>query len=88
MSKNPAAVRKATVRKNLQKHIRALNKIEVTLAKAQDSIRDNSENLPDMDTFEQLSAVYEKIGIAITICDSARQETAHKLVNAYIISKK
>ena len=80
MSKNPAAVRKAAVRKNLQKQINALTKIEAGIIKARLAIESNSESL-NGDTYNQIADIFGRLNIAITVVDSARQDAAHKLVN-------
>lgn len=87
MTKNPAAVRKTNARKDLQKQIRALQNIEKALVKASTAIHENSQNLPNNDTFKQITDVFNKIGVGITITDAATQEVAHKLVNT-LIGKK
>ena len=80
MSKNMSKVRKATIRTALQKQIRSLNAIEAGIIKAKNSILAHSDKL-DTDTYMQISEVYAKLGIAITVVGSARQDAAHKLVN-------
>lgn len=87
MTKNAAAVRKTNARKDLQKQIRALQNIEKALVKASTAIHENSQNLPNNDTFKQITDVFNKIGVGITITDAATQEVAHKLVNT-LIGKK
>lgn len=82
MSKNPAVVRKAAVRKNLQKQINALTKIEAGIIKARLAIESNSEAL-NGDTFNQIADIFGRLNIAITVVDSARQDAAHKLVNTF-----
>ena len=83
MSKNPATIRKANVRKSLQKQIRALNAIEKGIIKAREAILSNSEKL-EGDTYNQIADVFRKLDIAVTVCDTARQDAANKFANTLV----
>lgn len=80
MSKNPTVNRKALFRKNLQKQINALTKIEAGIIKARLAIESNSDVLTG-ETYNQIADIFGRLNIAITVVDSARQDAAHKLVN-------
>lgn len=82
MAKDNAKVRKANARKSLTKEIQALRKMEAAFVKARVAIESNSHNLTG-DTFNQMAEVFNKLGIAITVADSAVQDKAHKLVNTF-----
>jgi hypothetical protein len=83
MAKDVSKVRKATARKALTKEIQALRKIEAALVKARVAIEANSENLHG-DNYNQMADVFNKLGIAITVADSAVQDRAHALAQTFV----
>lgn len=83
MTKDNSKVRKANARKALTKELQALKKMEAAFVKARVTIESNSHNLTG-DTFNQMAEVFNKLGIAITVADSAVQDKAHKLAQTYV----
>lgn len=82
MAKDVTKVRKAALRKALTAEIRAIQKIEAALVKARVAIETNSTQLKG-DAFAQLTQVFDQLGIAITVTDSAVQDKAHKLAQTF-----
>lgn len=83
MSKDMSKVRKAAARKALTKEIQALRKMEQAFVKARVAIESNSHNLSG-DTFNQMAEVFNKLGIAVTVADSAVQDKAHALAQTFV----
>ena len=83
MAKDTTKVRKANARKALTKEIQALRKIEAALVKARVAIEMNSDNLHG-DNYNQMADVFNKLGIAVTVADSAVQDRAHALAQTYV----
>ena len=83
MAKDTTKVRKANTRKALTKEIQALRKIEAALVKARVAIEMNSDNLHG-DNYNQMADVFNKLGIAVTVADSAVQDRAHALAQTYV----
>ena len=81
-TKDVTKVRKTAVRKALTAEIRAIQKIEAALVKARVAIETNSDQLKG-DTFNQLEAVFNQLGIAITVTDAAVQDKAHALAQTF-----
>jgi hypothetical protein len=75
-------VRKAALRKSITAEIRAIQKIEAALVKARVAIEANSDQIKG-DTFNQLTAVFDQIGVAIAVTDSAVQDKAWHLAQTF-----
>ena len=83
MAKDNSKVRKANARKALTKEIQALRKMEQAFVKARGAIEANSQHLTG-DNFNQMAEVFNKLGIAVTVADSAVQDKAHALAQTFV----
>ena len=76
-------VRKGTQRKQIAKEIKALQKMEAAIVKLRTVICDNSLDIKTMDTFNQISDIYARLDVAVTVIDSAVQGKAHDLARTF-----
>jgi len=76
--------RKMSVRKQIAKEIKALQKMEAAIVKLRTVIRDNSMNIKTVDTFNQISDIYARLDVAVTVIDAAVQDKANELARTFI----
>jgi hypothetical protein len=83
MSKSGSTVRVAYARKALASEIRALRKIEAAIIKAKVAIEENSDAVTGA-TYNQITAVFNQLNVAVTVTDCAVQDAAHKLAQTFL----
>ncbi len=76
--------RKMTVRKQIAKEIKALQKMEAAIVKLRTVICDNSMDIKTVDTFNQISDIYARLDVAVTVIDAAVQDNANELARTFI----
>ena len=76
--------RKMTVRKQIAKEIKALQKMEAVIVKLRTVICDNSMDIKTVDTFNQISDIYARLDVAVTVIDAAVQDKANELARTFI----
>jgi hypothetical protein len=76
--------RKMTVRKQIAKEIKALQKMEAAIVKLRTVICDNSMDIKTVDTFNQISDIYARLDVAVTVIDAAVQDKANELARTFI----
>jgi|688.fasta_scaffold1175730_2 hypothetical protein len=76
-------VRKGTQRKQIAKEIKALQKMEAAIVKLRMVICDNSLDIKTVDTFNQISDIYARLDVAVTVIDSAVQGKANDLARTF-----
>jgi hypothetical protein len=77
-------VRKGTQRKQIAKEIKALQKMEAVIVKLRTVICDNSLDIKTVDTFNQISDIYARLDVMVTVIDSAVQVKANDLARTFI----
>ena len=77
-------VRKGTQRKQIAKEIKALQKMEAVIVKLRTVICDNSLDIKTVDTFNQMSDIYARLDVMVTVIDSAVQVKANDLARTFI----
>jgi hypothetical protein len=77
-------VRKAAQRKQIAKEIKALQKMEAGIVKLRNVIRDNSMDIKTVDTFNQISDIYARLDVAVTVIDAAVQDKANELARTFV----
>ncbi len=75
--------RKMTVRKQIAKEIKALQKMEAAIVKLRTVICDNSMDIKTVDTFNQISDIYARLDVAVTVIDAAVQDKANELARTF-----
>ncbi len=83
MTKNMTTVRKTAARKQIVKELQALKKMEHAFVKARVAIESNSQNLSG-DTYNQIVQIFNQLGIAVTVTDTAVQDKAHALAQTFV----
>ena len=76
--------RKMTVRKQIAKEIKALQKMGAAIVKLRTVICDNSMDIKTVDTFNQISDIYARLDVAVTVIDAAVQDKANELARTFI----
>jgi len=76
--------RKMNVRKQIAKEIKALQKMEAAIVKLRTVICDNSMDIKTVDTFNQISDIYARLDVAVTVIDAAVQDKANELARTFI----
>lgn len=76
--------RKMTVRKQIAKEIKALQKMEAAIVKLRTVICDNSMDIKTVDTFNQISDIYARLDVAVTVIDAAVQDKANELARTFV----
>ncbi len=76
--------RKMTVRKQIAKEIKALQKMGAAIVKLRTVICDNSMDIKTADTFTQISDIYARLDVAVTVIDAAVQDKANELARTFI----
>lgn len=76
--------RKMNVRKQITKEIKALQKMEAAIVKLRTVICDNSMDIKTVDTFNQISDIYARLDVAVTVIDAAVQDKANELARTFI----
>ena len=77
-------VRKGTQRKQIAKEIKALQKIEAAIVKLCTVICDNSLDIKTVDTFNQISDIYTRLDVAVTVFDAAVRGKANDLARTFV----
>lgn len=76
--------RKMNVRKQIAKEIKALQKMETAIVKLRTVICDNSLDIKTVDTFNQISDIYARLDVAVTVIDAAVQGKANELARTFV----
>lgn len=76
--------RKMSVRKQIAKEIKALQKMETAIVKLRTVICDNSMDIKTVDTFNQISDIYARLDVAVTVIDAAVQDKANELARTFV----
>jgi len=76
--------RKMNVRKQIAKEIKALQKMEAAIVKLRTVICDNSMDIKTVDTFNQISDIYARLDVAVTVIDAAVQDKANELARTFV----
>jgi len=76
--------RKMNVRKQIAKEIKALQKMEAAIVKLRTVICDNSLDIKTVDTYNQISDIYARLDVAITVIDAAVQDKANELARTFV----
>ena len=76
--------RKMSVRKQIAKEIKALQKMEAAIVKLRTVICDNSMDIKTVHTFNQISDIYARLDVGIAVIDAAVQDKANELARTFI----
>jgi hypothetical protein len=75
--------RKTLQRKQIAKEIKALQKMEAAIVKLRTVICDNSTDIKTVDTYSQISDIYARLDVMVTVIDSAVQDKAGELARTF-----